>query len=214
MRIPVSHGYLEAVLKEPPETPRGAAVVCHPHPLHGGTMHTKAVYRTAQAFNDAGLAALRFDFRGVGTSTGSFDDGIGERDDLRAAVDWLEARYPSLPLFVGGFSFGSKIALTVGAADARVAALLGLGLPIDLDDGYDYGFLADTDKPVLVVQGEQDQFGSGERVAKTIGPLGTHITVVRIPGSDHFFTGRLDELRATVRGYYESGPGSRLLALV
>ncbi|MCG6954685.1 MAG: alpha/beta hydrolase [Gemmatimonadetes bacterium] len=211
MKIPVSHGWLEAALKEPDGPPRGAAVVCHPHPVYGGTMHTKAVYRVAQALNDAGLVALRFNFRGVGISTGSFDDGIGEEQDLTAALDWLEARYPTLPLVTGGHSFGSRVALSVGALDARVVALFGLGLPVDKSE-YDYAFLAETEKPVLVVQGELDEFGPGARVAEEIRPLGPHITLVRIPGSDHFFTNRLDELRDTVRGYYASGPGSRTLA--
>ena len=211
MRIPASHGYLEAALKEPSGVLRGAAVVCHPHPIHGGTMHTKAVYRSAQGLNDAGLAALRFNFRGVGTSTGSHDDGIGEQDDLRTALDWLEAEYPNLPLVVGGFSFGSMVGLSVGVEDDRVVSLLGLGLPVDLDDRYDYGYLAETDKPVLVVQGENDEFGRGDQIAATLALLGGHITLVRIPGTDHFFTDRFDELRTAVRGYYESGPGARIL---
>lgn len=213
MHIPVSHGRLEALVKEPVAPARGAAVVCHPHPVHGGTMHTKAVYRAAEALNDAGLVALRFNFRGVGASTGSFDEGIGERDDLEAALDWLETEYPELPLVAGGFSFGSIVALSVAADDERVAALFGLGLPVDMDH-YDYSFLQRTEKPILVVQGENDEFGSGETVSKLLDALGAHITLVRIPGSDHFFTDRTDELRATVRGYYESGPGSRCLVTV
>lgn len=211
MKIPVSHGWLEAVLREPDEAPRGAAVVCHPHPLHGGTMHTKAVYRAAQGLNDAGLVALRFNFRGVGISTGSYDEGHGERDDLRAALDWLEERYPSLPLVVGGFSFGSMVGLGVGADDPRVVALLGLGLPVKME-AYDYAYLADADKPILVVQGEDDEFGSGPEVAEALAPLGPHITLVRLSGADHYFVRRLDELRETVRGYYQSGPGARVLA--
>jgi len=211
LKIPVPHGWLEAALKEPDEAPRGAAVVCHPHPLFGGTMHTKAVYRAAQGLNEAGLVALRFNFRGVGVSTGSHDDGHGEKDDLRAALDWLEARYPSLPLVVGGFSFGSMVGMSVGAEDPRVVALLGLGLPVDKAE-YDYGYLASAEKPVLVVQGEQDEFGSGARAAEVLTPMGPHITLVRLSGSDHYFVHRLDELRETVRGYYQSGPGSRVLA--
>jgi len=211
LKIPVSHGWLEAVLREPAEAPRGAAVVCHPHPLHGGTMHTKAVYRAAQGLNDAGLVALRFNFRGVGISTGSHDDGHGEQDDLRAALDWLEARYPTLPLVVGGFSFGSKVGLGVGAEDPRVVALLGLGLPVTRPE-YDYSFLARADKPVLVVQGEHDEFGSGAAAAEALRPLGPHITLVRISGADHYFVDRLEELRETVGGYYRSGPGARVLA--
>lgn len=214
MKIPVSHGHLEAILREPEGTPAGVAIVCHPHPLHGGTMHTKAVYHSAQALNEAGTLALRFNFRGVGSSTGSYDEGVGEQDDLRAALDWLTAEHPHLPIVVGGFSFGSMVALTVGAEDDRVDALIGLGLPVDMDERYDFGFLAETDKPVLVVQAENDEFGPAERVAAALAPLGSHITVVRIAGTDHYFEGRLDELREAVRGYFRSGPGSRILATV
>lgn len=212
MQIPVSHGQLEATLKEPADGPlRGAAIVCHPHPIHGGTMHTKAVYRAAQGLNDAGLVTLRFNFRGVGTSTGSFDDGIGEQDDARAALDWMEKEYPHLPLVLGGFSFGSMVGLTVGCEDDRVVALLGLGLPVELEDRYDYGFLGEAGKPTLVVQGEHDEFGSGELIAEALAEVGDHVSLVRIPDTDHFFDGRLDELRAAVGGYFGSGPGARVL---
>lgn len=193
---------------------RGAAIVCHPHPLHGGTMHTKAVYRAAQGLNDAGLVSLRFNFRGVGLSTGSHDEGIGERDDLRAAIDWIEKEFPHLPLVVGGFSFGSMVGLSVGAEDDRVIGLLGLGLPVNLDERYDYGYLTHAGKPVLVVQGENDEFGSGHQVAQSLSSLGSHVTVVRVPDSDHYFDGKLVELRTAVRGYYDSGPGAKLLAAI
>jgi alpha/beta superfamily hydrolase len=165
-------------------------------------MHTKALYRAAQALNDAGLVTLRFNFRGVGTSTGSHDDGVGEQDDVRSALDWLEQKYPHLPLIVGGFSFGSMVGLLVGADEDRVVGLLGLGLPVALDDRYDYGYLADVGKP-----------GSGEQIAATLSTLGSHVTLVRISAADHFFTDRTDELRTVVRGYYESGPGARLLTM-
>lgn len=211
MKIPISHGWLEAAIKEPDEAPRGAAVFCHPHPLLGGTMNTKAVYRAAEGLVDAGLVALRFNFRGVGISTGSHDEGHGEKDDLRAVLDWLEARYPTLPLVVGGFSFGSMVGLSVGAEDERAVSLLGLGLPIEKAE-YDYSFLARVEKPVLVIQGEDDQFGSGAAAAELLRPMRSHVTLVRIAGADHFFVERLDELRETVRGYYQSGPGARVLA--
>ena len=211
MRIPVAHGQLEALLKEPEGSPVGVAVVCHPHPLHGGTMHTKAVYRAAQGLNDAGLVALRFNFRGVGASTGTYEQGIGERDDVTAALDWLGEHYPGLPVIGGGFSFGSMVGLSVGVRDARVLGLLGLGLPIR-NLNYDFDFLAEVAKPTLIVQGENDEFGSGEDVAAVLAELGSHITLVRIPGADHYFADRLDELRAAVRGYFQSGPGAQLLA--
>jgi alpha/beta superfamily hydrolase len=214
VKIPVAHGHLEAILKEPDGPARGAAVVCHPHPLHGGTMHTKAVYRAAQGLSEAGLVTLRFNFRGVGTSTGSHDEGIGEQEDVLAALDWLEAAYPHLPIVVGGFSFGSMVGLSVGARDARVVALLGLGLPVDLSERYDFAYLEDTAKPILVVQGENDEFGSGARLAAVLGGLGSHITIVRVSDTDHFFSGKLDELRDAVRGYYDSGPGARVLLAI
>jgi len=211
LRIPVAHGQLEALLKEPEGPPVGVAVVCHPHPLHGGTMHTKAVYRAAQGLNEAGLVALRFNFRGVGTSTGTHEEGVGERDDVSAALDWLCEHYPGLPIVVGGFSFGSMVGLSVGVREDRVQGLLGLGLPIR-NLNYDFDFLAGTAKPTLVVQGENDEFGSGEDVAAVVAELGSHITLVRIPGTDHYFADRLDELRAAIRGYFQSGPGAQLLA--
>ncbi len=210
MDIPAPHGRLEALLREPEGAPRGAAVMCHPHPIHGGTMHTKAVYRAAQALNEAGLVVLRFNFRGVGRSTGSYEEGIGEREDVQVALDWLEERYPELPLIVGGFSFGSMVGLSWGAEDARVAGLMGLGLPVEMER-YEFDYLAEVKKPVLVVQGERDQFGAAAEVAKVVGAMGDHITFVRIAGADHFFTDRLDELRAAIRGYYATGPGAKIL---
>lgn len=212
LKIPAPHGHLEALLKEPDGSPRGAAIVCHPHPLFGGTMHTKAVYRAAQALNEAGLVTLRFNFRGVGASTGSYDEGLGEQDDARAALDWLAEEHAGLPLVVGGFSFGSMVGLRVGAEDDRVVALLGLGLPVERDEKYDFGFLASAGKPALLVQGENDEFGSGETISGVVSGLGAHVSLVRVPGADHYFTDRLDELRAAVRDYFESGAGARALA--
>ncbi len=140
-------------------------------------MHTKAVFRTAQALAEAGFHVLRFNFRGVGTSTGSYDEGVGEMDDARAALTWLRERFPSLPLLLGGFSFGSRVALRVGVEDDGVEALLGLGLAPDL---FDYGFLNEVPRPVLLVQGEDDRFGSGARVAEMVEGLAGPITLVRV----------------------------------
>ncbi len=205
MNIPAPHGHLEAAHREPPGTLRGAGVVCHPHPLQGGTMHTKAVFRAAQALADVKIAALRFNFRGVGTSTGSYDMGVGEKDDVRAALDWLEERHPGLPLVVGGFSFGSMVGLGAAADDPRVVALFGLSLPVRM---YDYGFLADVRKPILVVQGEEDELGSGPEVEPVVAALGSHVTLARIAGSDHYFNGHIDEMKALVSAFFRSGPGA------
>tara|TARA_B100001179_G_C18578758_1_gene398834 strand:+ start:459 stop:1001 length:543 start_codon:yes stop_codon:yes gene_type:complete len=170
----------------------------------GGTMHTKAVFRAAQALADVKVAALRFNFRGVGTSTGSYDGGIGEKDDVLFSLDWLEERHPELPLVVGGFSFGSMVALSAAADDPRVVALFGIGLPIR---SYDYGFLADVQKPVLIVQGEGDEFGSGPEVEPVIAALGSHVTLAIIAGGDHYFEGHIDEMKAVVSEYFQNGPG-------
>ena len=205
MNIPAPHGHLEVALREPSGTLRGAGVVCHPHPLQGGTMHTKAVFRAAQALAGVNIAALRFNFRGVGTSTGSYDQGFGEKEDVRAALDWLEEKYPDMPLVVGGFSFGSMVAFSAAAEDSRVVALFGLGLPIRM---YDYRFLADVAKPILVIQGEEDEFGSGPEVEPVIAALGSHVTLARIAGGDHYFEGHIDEMKAVLSEYFQSGPGS------
>jgi len=212
VHIPVSHGRLEANLREAEGSPRGAAVLCHPHPLHGGTMHTKAVFRAAQALSETGFHVLRFNFRGVGTSTGSYEEGVGEQDDVRAALDWLEEEYPELPLLVGGFSFGSFVGLRVGAEENRVKALLGLGVPVTM---WDFGFLEGIEKPLLVIQGENDEFGSGEEVAEYLEGLrgeGSSITLVRVLGADHFFNDRFDELQEAIREYFGEGEGAGLFA--
>ncbi len=208
MKIPVTHGHLEAALKDPTGTLRGGAVFCHPHPVHGGTMHTKAVYRASQALNEVGLRVLRFNFRGVGCSTGSFDNGIGEAEDVRAALGWLELGLRRGPFVLGGLSFGSFVALGVGVEDPRVTALVALGTPIRV---YDYSFLARATKPVLVVQGEWDEFGSAKEVKSVLGGLGDHVVVRTVPGSGHLFEGQYDMLRSVIRDFFLQGPGSRVL---
>src|SRR5512139_3138057 len=130
--IPAGDVELEAQLREPAGEIRGAAVVCHPHPVYGGTMDNRVVYRAAKSAAAAGFAALRFNFRGAGSSTGSFDQGIGEKDDVAAALDWLEGRYPGRFMALGGYSFGAWVGFQIGCEDRRIRALLGLGLPLNL----------------------------------------------------------------------------------
>ena len=210
MKIPVSHGHLEALLQDPGNTLKGGGVFCHPHPIHGGTMHTKAVYRAAEAFLELGLRTLRFNFRGVGCSTGSFDDGIGEEEDVAAALDWLElGGVRELPVVLGGLSFGSMVGLAVGARDSRVKALVALGTPIHI---YDYSYLARTEKPVLVIQGGNDQFGTPAEVRDALAPLGDHISVEGIPGCGHLFEGYFDEMQSLILDFFHSGPGSKALS--
>jgi alpha/beta superfamily hydrolase len=171
-------------------------------------MNTKAVYRAAQGLNDVGLRTLRFNFRGVGYSTGTFEEGIGEQDDVRAALDWLELGARGLPLVVGGLSFGSLVGLSVGAEDYRVKALVATGVPIHI---YDYSFLGGIQKPVLVVQGEEDEYGSFEEVREVLGNLGEHITVRSVEGSGHLFEGHYEALRSEVRDFFTAGPGAMAL---
>lgn len=192
-------------MRQPVAGLRGGAVFCHPHPLHGGTMHTKAVYRVAQALADLGLKTVRFNFRGVGVSTGSFEDGFGEEEDVRAALEWVARDVGELPLVVGGLSFGSMVGLGVGVNDSRVKALIALGAPVQV---YDYSYLERTSTPVLFVQGENDQFGTPDDVREAVGHLGSHINVVGIPGAGHLFDGFFDELRSVIRDFFTAGPGS------
>jgi len=208
MKIPVSHGHLEATIREPDGAPRGAAVVCHPHPQHGGTMHTKAVFRTAQALNEVGIRALRFNFRGVGTSTGEWGGGVGEKEDVRAAIDWMSSEAPDLPLILAGFSFGSRMGLEVASEDARVRAMVGLGLPVA---HYDFAFLRDLDRPVLIVQGENDEFGGEEKIRRLFDTLGPTAELVVIPSSGHYFHDHFDELKAAIRDFFETGGGAAVL---
>jgi hypothetical protein len=197
-------GRLECILMRPDAAPVAAGVVCHAHPRHGGVMHFKVVFRAARALQHAGLAALRFNFRGVGRSEGVHDDGRGEQDDVRAALDEVGRRFPGLPLVLGGFSFGSSMALRVGCGDGRVRALFALGFPLSMVP--DTSFLAGCRPPRLFVQGERDQFGSGAAVGALVDSLPQPRTLVIVPGSDHFFAGHLDALQEAVRAWAGTRP--------
>lgn len=196
--IPAEHGQLEAILKEPGGgAPKGVALVLHPHPLGGGTMHNKVVFRAAAALNDAGLIVLRINFRGVGQSTGEHDEGRGEQDDARAGLDYLTRHYPGQRTFVCGFSFGARVGLEVGIKDPRVRYLIGIGVPLK---NYDFDFLASCRKPLLLVHGEHDEFGEVERVRKLVTELESSVPVrlVVIPDAGHFFDDQLDQLKRTI----------------
>ena len=196
--IPVAHGQLEAILKEPREVPpTGVALVLHPHPLGGGTMHNKVVFRAAAALNDAGLVVLRINFRGVGQSTGEHDQGRGERDDVRDALDYLSSHYPGLKIVLCGFSFGSRVGLEVGIKDPRVGFLIGIGTPLDK---YDFDFLAGCRKPLLLLHGEHDEFGQVEQLKKMVADFDQNVPVrlVIISGAGHFFDNHLDELKRAI----------------
>jgi alpha/beta superfamily hydrolase len=174
------------------------ALVCHPHPLHGGTMHNKVVYRSAKAALQLGLPTLRFNFRGAGASEGTFAAGEGERDDVRAALDHLAGHFPGLPVCLMGFSFGSWVGLTVGASDPRVIALVGLGVPVNMKN---FDFLHAVKKPKLIVQGTNDQFGSVDDVSQLFNSLAEPKKIHFVDGADHFFTGRLEEVQQALQEF-------------
>jgi alpha/beta superfamily hydrolase len=197
-------GRLEAILMWPDAPPVASAVVCHAHPLHGGIMHFKTVFRAAKALQAHGLAVLRFNFRGVGRSEGAHDQGRGEQDDVRAALDEMERRLPGLPQVAGGFSFGSTMAARVGCAHPRVRALLVMGFPLRMLD--DTAYLHDCAKPRLFVQGEHDEFASGEVIRALVAERPGPAEVAVVPGADHFFTGHLDELHQIVDRWAASRP--------
>ena len=201
LNIPGPEGVLEALLEWNPElTPRRLAIVCHPHPLYGGTMHNKVVFRAAKAATHLGIPALRFNFRGVGHSEGKHGDGIGERDDARAALDYLQRRFPRIPVVMMGFSFGSVIGLAVGSTDERVDSLVGIGLPVN---SADFHFLEEVRKPKLVVQGTEDRFGARERVEKLFSLLKEPKRLRFVEGADHFLTGKLHDLQLEIQEFLQ-----------
>ena len=197
-------GRLEAILMRPEGAPVAAAVVCHAHPLQGGVMHFKVVFRAAKALQHEGLAALRFNFRGVGRSHGVHDQGRGEQDDVRAALDELERRFAALPLVLGGFSFGSNMALRVAAVDERPRAALAMGFPLRMMEAGP--FVEQVHVPRLFVQGENDTFASGAEMEALVARLPPPRHLVVVPGADHFFAGHLDELQKAVSDWFQGRP--------
>jgi len=190
--IPTEHGELEAILKEP-AAPRAAAVICHPHPLGGGTMNNNVVYRVAKALGDAGVAVLRFNFRGVGASTGRHDGGEGEEQDALAALDLLAQRHAGLPLWMAGFSFGARVGLTVGARDARVSELLGIGLALSM---FDYSFLDEGSKPKAIIQAGEDEYGGRAAVEAAVARMAAPKRLWIVDGASHLYPQHLEQLEA------------------
>ncbi len=196
--INARHGRLEAILKETGTARRGGvALVLHPHPLGGGTMHNKVVFRAASALNDAGLITLRINFRGVGLSTGTHDEGRGEVEDASTGLDYLSEQYPNERITLAGFSFGSRVGLEVGIKDARVMNLISIGTPVDK---YDFAFLETARKPILFVHGDRDEFGQVDHLRSLVArlPEEAHARLEIISNADHFFEGRLDEMKRVI----------------
>jgi uncharacterized protein len=196
--IPASHGKLEAILKEPAGEPKGVGLVCHPHPLGGGTMHNKVVFRAAAGLIDAGLTTLRFNFRGVGASTGDHEDVPGGREDVGFALDYLANEYPDQQMTLAGFSFGSRTGTEVGMNDDRVVRMISIGTPVDKYG--DYEFLTAVRKPMLFVHGDKDEFGALENVRNLVEQIpGAELVVFENCG--HFFDEHLNELREAVKNW-------------
>ena len=202
-------GRLETLLwsfaDEAQGAPPLAAMVCHPHPLYGGSMHNKVVYQTAKTIHRFGLPVARFNFRGVGLSEGTHDKGVGETDDVLTVLDFLSGEFPGVPLLVAGFSFGSWVGLRAGCADPRVTELLGLGLPVGEVEDRSFAYLESCAKPKLLVSGEFDRFGPPGRLRAMVARFSPNVReatrVQIVPGGDHFFAGHLAELDRAIAGW-------------
>ena len=189
--IPGAVGQLEALLDLPSGTPRRAVVLAHPLPIKGGTMHTKVVFQSAKALTRIGCAVLRFNFRGVGRSAGAWDEGRGEMDDYRAAVDFLSGRYPDLEMWAAGFSFGSYIAMTSGADDDRICALIGIAPPVNR---YEFASVTLSTKPKFIVHGESDELIPLKTVREFYARLQDPKEFVEIDRANHLFDGQASEV--------------------
>lgn len=199
LMIPGPSGRLEALLECASQAvPSLTTLVCHPHPVYGGSMHNKVVFRTAQAALGLGLPALRFNFRGVGRSEGRYDEGRGECEDVGAALDYLEYRFPQIPVCLMGFSFGAWVGLKVGAFDLRVRVLVAIGPPVA---SHDFNFLREITKSKLWVQGTRDEFGPRAQVESLFSSFPDPKRLHWIEGADHFFVGKLPELQSAIQSF-------------
>ena len=213
-------GLLEALLDEPavagsighdgrvsaghPDGLRAAVVLAHPHTEHGGTMHTKVVYQAAKALSRIGCAVLRFNFRGAGASSGTFTDGPGEMDDFRIALDYVQGQYPGARLWAGGMSFGSWVALTVGAGDPRVTALIGICPPLAR---YDFGAVERSTTPKFFIQGEFDELCPLKDMRAFYARAAEPKELVVIDGADHLFDGKVAEVADAIEDLLEDWSG-------
>lgn len=180
-----------------------AGLVAHPHPVFGGTMHNKVVYHTMKVLNGFGFPMLRFNFRGVGGSHGQHDNGRGEVDDVKVALEWLSNEFGK-PIIFAGFSFGAAVGLRAACPDSRVAALISLGTPVAAEGrAYSYEFLQECSKPKLFISGERDQFATSRTLEERVRTLPGPTRLVMIPQADHFFTGHLDSMRRALKAWLE-----------
>lgn len=198
LEMPASRGVTAdglVAMGAPDGAVRAAVVLGHPHPQFGGTMHTKGVYHTTKGLARIGCAVLRFNFRGVGKSDGAYDEGRGEQDDFRAALDEMSRRYPGVPLWAGGMSFGSWVGLNVGAEDPRVSALIGVACPVNK---WDFERVAASTKPKFFIHGEMDEICGFKEINAFYARAADPKELVIIDGSDHLFTGVVVEVADAV----------------
>ena len=201
-----SAGHLEALLNVGDANAAYAALICHPHPPSGGTMHTRVVYQTMKAFGHFGVPVLRFNFRGTGLSEGAYTNGPGEIEDAQAAMDWLHSNF-GLPILLAGFSFGANIGFRAGCGDARVHGLIGLGMPLQAGGrSYSYEFLHRCTAPKLFVTGAEDPFAPRPMMERIFAEAPEPKEMHWIDGAEHFFMGvpespqpKLDRMQLAVR---------------
>ena len=206
--IPGPEGELEGIFSYVSKKVTHLAVLCHPHPLYGGTMHNKVVYSMAMALNQIGYATVRFNFRGVGRSSGTFNHGIGEQRDVEAVIEHFRRMHPDAYLVVGGFSFGSKVGLLVASRDERVSAVIGTGVTVDVAD---FSFLNDYEKPKLIIQGTNDQYGSLASTQEWFHKIPEPKKLALIEGAVHLFHGRLTELKNAIINDFPTLTNSALI---
>jgi alpha/beta superfamily hydrolase len=188
-------GRLDLKIDLPATAPRAVAVIAHPHTQYGGTLQTRPVAYIARALTGIGVAAVRFNFRGAGTSAGAFDEGRGEQDDFRAVVNYAADRWPGMPIWAVGMSFGSWVALSAGAGDPRVTQLVAIAPPVDR---YDYAAAITAGKPVFLIHGEADELFSVKLVRRFYGQLSEPRELVVIEDADHMFDGKVSILAEAV----------------
>ena len=191
-------GRIEALYREL-QDPAGIAVICHPHPLGGGTLHNKVVFRAARGLENANIATLRFNFRGVGASAGKHEEGEGEQEDVMTAIEWAKRKHPGKKLIVGGFSFGAWVASRVACELPEVDAIFLIGTPVNK---YDFGYLRNCEKPMLFLHGTEDEQGDVEKLEKVVEHVRNAESVI-VTGADHFFSKQLDAVDETIRQWAE-----------
>ncbi|HEY3056236.1 MAG TPA: alpha/beta fold hydrolase [Thermoanaerobaculia bacterium] len=191
-------GRLEALYREL-QDPKGVAVISHPLPTGGGTLHNKVVFRAARGLENANVATLRFNFRGVGASAGTFDEGEGEQDDFLTALSWMMKKHPGVKVFAGGFSFGAWVASRAACEVEAVDALFLIGTPVNK---YDFGYLRFCEKPMLFIHGTQDDHGDVAKLEKLVQNVRNAESVI-VTGADHFFSKQLEAVEETLRSWTE-----------